>query len=46
MNFINSKIDRKREAGGDKKAVGIELNQRNRDVELVSDILISCVEVM
>ena len=46
MNFINSKIDRKREAGGDKKAVGIELNQRNRNVELVSDILISCVEVM
>ena len=46
MNFINSKIDRKREAGGDKKAVGIELNQRNRDVELVSDILISCVDVM
>ena len=44
---INSKIDRKREAGGgDKKAVGIELNQRNRNVELVSDILISCVEVM
>ena len=46
MNFINSKIDRKREARGDKKAVGIELNQRNRNVELVSDILISCVEVM
>ena len=46
MNFINSKIDRKREARGDKKAVGIELNQRNRNVELVSDILISCVDVM
>ena len=46
MNFINSKIDRKREARGDKKAVGIELNQRNRNVERVSDILISCVEVM
>ena len=46
MNFINSKIDRKREAGGDKKAVGIELNQRNRNVERVSDILISCVDVM
>ena len=46
MNFINSKIDRKREAGGDKKAVGIELNQRNRNVELVSDILISCMDVM
>ena len=46
MNFINSKIDRKREAGGDKKAVGIELNQRNRNVERVRDILISCVEVM
>lgn len=46
MNLINTQIDRKWESRSNQKTVSIRLNNRNRNMELIRDILISCMNIM